>query len=120
MRHVVATDPTFAVHDIVVRGVTLKAFKNIPPTVPDLLIAGWARHGDGALEYLAYEGEVLTYADFTRTVYQLAHAMRDDLGVKQGDRVAIAMRNFPELLVLILAISSIGGVVSDVSGYGSK
>jgi len=110
VRHVVATDPTFAVHDIVVRGVTLKAFKNIPPTVPDLLIAGWARHGDGALEYLAYEGEVLTYADFTRTVYQLAHAMRDDLGVKQGDRVAIAMRNFPELLVLILAISSIGGV----------
>ncbi len=117
VRHVIATDPTFAVHEVDVRGVTFKAFKNIPPTVPSLLAAGWARHGDGALEYLAYEGEVLTYADFTSMVYRLAHAMRDELGVQQGDRVAIAMRNYPELLALVLAISSIGGVVVFVNAW---
>ncbi|MDQ2093050.1 class I adenylate-forming enzyme family protein [Rhodalgimonas zhirmunskyi] len=117
VRHVVGTNPTFAVHEVVVRGVTLKAFKNIPPTVPGLLAAGWAQHGDGTLEYLAYEDEALTYADFTRAVYRMAHAMRDELGVRQGDRVAIAMRNYPELLTLLLAISSIGGVVVFVNAW---
>ena len=117
VRHVVGTDPTFAVHDVDVRGVTVKAFKNIPPTVPGLLAAGWARHGDGQLEYLAYEGESVTYAEFTSAVNRMAHAMRDELGLGQGDRIAVAMRNYPELLMLVLAISSIGGVVVFVNAW---
>ena len=109
--HVITTNPTFAVHEVEVRGVTVKAFKSIPGTVPALLASGWEQHGEGALEFLAYEGETYTYAEFTQSVNQLAHAMRDELGLGQGDRVAIAMRNYPELLMLVLAISSIGGVV---------
>ncbi|MGH1578893.1 class I adenylate-forming enzyme family protein [Planktotalea sp.] len=117
VRHVVATNPTFEVHETDVRGVTLKAFKNIPQTVPALLAAGWAQHGNGTLEFLAYEGEVQTYAEFTSSVNKVAHAMRDDLGLKQGDHIAIAMRNYPELLALVLAISSIGGVVVFVNAW---
>lgn len=111
VRHVVATNPTFEVHDVDVRGVTFKAFKNIPSNVPGLLAAGWAQHGDGELEYLAYEGESYTYAEFTSGVNRLGHAMRDELGLGQGDRIAVAMRNYPDLLMCVLAISSIGGVV---------
>lgn len=111
VRHVVTTNPTFAVHETQVRGVTMKAFKNIPPTVPSLLAAGWAQHGNGTLDYIAYEDENYTYAEFTSTVNRMAHAMRDELGLGKGDRIAIAMRNYPELLMLVLAISSIGGIV---------
>ena len=111
VRHVVTTNPTFALHEVDVRGVTFKAFKNIPPNVPRLLAAGWAQHGDGQLEYLAYEDESQTYAEFTSGVNKLAHAMRDELGLGQGDRVAVAMRNYPDLLMSVLAISSIGGIV---------
>ncbi len=117
VHHVITTNPTFAVHDVDVRGVTVKAFKAIPGSVPGLLAAGWAQHGDGALEYLAYESESYTYAEFTKSVNQLAHALRDELGLGQGDRVAIAMRNYPELLMLVLAISSIGGVVVFVNAW---
>ncbi|MCX7561697.1 AMP-binding protein [Sulfitobacter sp. F26204] len=108
--HVIETDPVFALHQVIIDGVKVKAFKNIPSTVPALLAAGWARHGEGELEYLAYEKESWTYAEFTASVNRLAHALRDELGLDRGDRIAIAMRNYPELLVLILAISSIGGV----------
>ncbi|MEP5731199.1 MAG: AMP-binding protein [Sulfitobacter sp.] len=117
VQHLLETDPTFAVHEVEIRGVTVKAFKNIPPTVPGLLTAGWARHGEGQLEYLAYGDERYTYAEFTTSVNQLAHALQDKLGLGQGDRVAIAMRNFPELLMLVLAISSIGGVVVFVNAW---
>lgn len=117
VRHVVTTDPVFAVDNVDIRGVTVKAFRNIPPTVPALMAAGWARHGEGQLEYIAYEGESYSYEDFTRSVHRLAHAMRDTLGMGQGDRVAIAMRNYPELLMLVLAVSSIGGVVVFVNAW---
>lgn len=117
VRHVIATDPTFAVHQVDVRGVTVNAFQNIPGTVPGLLAAGWERHGNGALEYLAYEGESLSYAEFTAAVYRVSHALREELGLKQGDRVAIAMRNYPELLILVLAISAMGGVVVFVNAW---
>ncbi len=111
VRHVVATDPVFAVHDVEVRGVTVKAFKNIPQTVPALLAAGWAQHGDGQLEYLAYEDESYTYAEFTETVNRLAHALQNELGLTQGDRIAVATRNYPEFLAIMLAVSSMGGIV---------
>tara|TARA_R110002074_G_scaffold77270_2_gene175328 strand:- start:1240 stop:2946 length:1707 start_codon:yes stop_codon:yes gene_type:complete len=117
VQHVVSTDPTFAVTQVQVRGTTFKAFQNIPPIVPALLAAGWARHGDGALDYLSYEGESLTYAAFCDHVHRMAHALRDDLGIRQGDRVAVAMRNYPELLVLVLAISSIGATVVFVNAW---
>lgn len=117
VRHVVTTDPVFAVDNVDIRGVTVKAFRNIPPTVPALMAAGGARHGEGQLEYIAYEGESYSYEDFTRSVHRLAHAMRDTLGMGQGDRVAIAMRNYPELLMLVLAVSSIGGVVVFVNAW---
>lgn len=117
VHHVIRTNPTFAVHRINLRGVEVNAFQNIPGTVPGLLAAGWAQHGDGALEYVAYEGESLSYAAFTADVNRLAHAMRDELGIGQGDRVAVALRNYPELLTLVLAISSLGAVVVFVNAW---
>jgi long-chain acyl-CoA synthetase len=111
VRHVVANEPAFAVEPVDIRGVTFKAFKNIPPTVPSLMAAGWERHGNGTLEYLVYENDRQTYAEFCETVHRMGHALRDHLGVVQGDKVAIAMRNYPELLSTVLAISSIGATV---------
>tara|TARA_R110002110_G_scaffold19919_27_gene81615 strand:- start:5219 stop:6925 length:1707 start_codon:yes stop_codon:yes gene_type:complete len=117
VRHVVTTNPTFEVHNTDIRGVTFKAFKNIPATIPALMAASRARHGDGALDYLVYKDETLTYDQFCETVNRMAHALRDQLGMGQGDRVAIAMRNYPELLALVLAISSIGATVVFVNAW---
>ncbi|MEM9699329.1 MAG: AMP-binding protein [Pseudomonadota bacterium] len=109
--HVISHEPAFAVGRVEVRGVEVTAFQNVPPTVPGLLAAGWERQGNGTLDYLAFEGESLTYAEFTAEVHRMSHALRDELGLREGDRVALAMRNYPELLSLMLAISAMGGVV---------
>lgn len=117
VHHVITTDPVFEVGLAEVRGVTFRAFKNIPGTVPALMAAGHARHGDGAWEYLAYCDETLTYHQFCAAVHRQADSLIQQLGVKQGDRVAIAMRNYPELLIMTLAISSIGAVVVFVNAW---
>ena len=107
VRHVITTDPIFAVHEVNVRGVTFKAFRNIPATIPALMAASRARQGDGAFEYLVFEDESQTYDQFCENVNRMAHALQDTLGMKQGDRIGIAMRNFPELLTMVLALSLI-------------
>ena len=115
--HVVATNPTFAVTPAVVRGVTYKTFQNIPATVPALMAAGMAQHGDGAADYLLYEEERWTYDAFCTEVRRVANVLRDTFGVGKGDRVAIAMRNYPELMTLVLAISATGANVVFVNAW---
>ena len=109
--HVVATQPLFEVTQTEIRGIRYKVFKNIPPSVPALLHAALPAHEDGAAEYLVYGDERLSYGAFCTQVYRLTYALRHDYGLKPGQRVAIAMRNYPELLMLIMAISAAGGVV---------
>ena len=83
----------FAVTEIEVRGHPCRVFENAPPTMRALweLAQG---HGDNT--YVIYEDERYTYAEIGAQVRSLAHYLRDVHGVGSGDRVAIAMRNYPE------------------------
>lgn len=109
--HLTSTDPRFAVTTATVRGTEYRVFKNAPAHLRDLLQASRAAHGNGANEYLVYQDERWTYDAFCADVCKMAHVLSHDLGVKQGDRVALAMRNYPELPILMMAITSIGAVV---------
>lgn len=115
--HVLSTNPTFAVAPTVVRGVTYKAFQNIPPTVHGLIDAGMAQHDNGAADYLLYEGERWTFGEFAAEVRRVAQVLRTKFNIGRGDRVAIAMRNYPELMTLVLAISATGATVVFVNAW---
>jgi acyl-CoA synthetase (AMP-forming)/AMP-acid ligase II len=115
--HVIATNPTFAVAPTVIRGVTYTAFQNIPSNVPMLMAAGMAQHEDGASHYLLYEGERWTYGEFSAEVRRAAQVLYSKFGIGKGDRVGIAMRNYPELMTLVLAISATGATVVFVNAW---
>ena len=51
---------------------------------------------------------------------RVANALADDLGVRQGDPVAIAMRNYPELPILILAVAALGAVAVPMNAWWSE
>ena len=104
----IATDPRFAVEDAVIRGTRFRVFSNAPATLGEMLAACEDRYGPR--DCLIYQGERQTYAAFGANVRRLAVALRDDLGMQPGDRVAIVMRNYPELLVAMMAIAAAGGV----------
>jgi len=117
IRHTVQTNPTFEVVEADVRGVTYRTFKNIPGTVAALMLASREQHDGGAAEFLVYQDERWTYDQFCAQVHRMSHALRDTLGIQKGDRVGIAMRNYPELLMLTLAIASAGAVVVFVNAW---
>lgn len=57
-----------------------------------------------------FMGKTLTYAQLDEKVTHLASALTD-LGVRQGDRVAIALPNCPQHVIAITALLRIGAVV---------
>ena len=87
-----------------VRGQSLRAYKNAPPT----LRAMWEiarNHGDK--EYLVYGDERWTYNQAHDQAASIANWLFSK-GVKPGDRVAIAMRNYPEWMLAYWACTSVG------------
>jgi len=108
------TDPRFAVGAAKIRGVRFRVFENAPASLREMMQRAADAHGDG--DFVVYQDDRLSYAGFCDRTCRLAHALTG-LGVKPGDRVAIAMRNYPELLLLMMAISSIGAVVVFVNAW---
>ena len=99
-----APGAAFEIIEVEVRGHALRAFKNAPPSVRDLWLstAAYAER-----PYLIYDGEAITYAEAHKIVASTA-AWLFAQGVRPGDRVAIAMRNFPEWLLVYWACVSCG------------
>ncbi|MEP7114220.1 MAG: class I adenylate-forming enzyme family protein [Ilumatobacteraceae bacterium] len=104
----------FATTEIVVRGVPMRVFIAAPPTLRMLWQLTEA-HADKT--YIVYEDERLTYAEVHAAVRSLAHYLHDSCGVGRGDRVAIAMRNYPEWVIAYWATVSIGAAVVGMNAW---
>ena len=112
--HLVATDPRFAVGTAAIRGVSDRVFPNAPATLRDMMQRAAAHHGDG--DFLVYQDDRYSYAAFCTRTCRIAHALLGQ-GVRPGDPVAIAMRNYPELLILLMACASIGAVAVPMNAW---
>ena len=106
------------------RGVVLRTWKNAPPTLREVLEASRA-HGDA--EFLVYDAEVpgavagpfdrLTFAAHLDAAAAFARHLIDDVGIQVGDRVCIAMRNFPEWSIAFWGAAVAGAVVVPLNAW---
>ncbi|MDB5422869.1 MAG: AMP-dependent synthetase [Phenylobacterium sp.] len=94
----------FEVEEIEVRGARLRTFRNAPPNVRAIWLSTLPF---GPRDYLVYQDERITYAEAHRQVASIANWMLAQ-GVKPGERVAIAMRNYPEWMLIYWACACIG------------
>ncbi|CAN5612171.1 class I adenylate-forming enzyme family protein [soil metagenome] len=104
----------FATVDADVLGLPMRVFASAPPSMRSIweLAAGHAER-----TYLVYEDEHLTYAEVGAQVRALAHHLRTEHGVGSGDRVALAMRNYPEWVVGYWAIVSLGAAAVGLNAW---
>lgn len=112
------TDPRFALEQKVIRGVEYTVFKNAPDNLRQLLQDARVHYGEQDL--LVYEDERWDYPAFTDEVWRMATVLTRHLGIRPGDRVALAMRNYPELPILLLAIVAIGAVAVPLNAWGTE
>lgn len=111
VHHITSSNPTFALVETEIRGVPFRVFQNAPPNLRALMQASREPQGNGTADYLVYQDETWTYDEFCHETNRMAHVLQQNMNIRPGDRVAIAMRNCPELLTLTMAISSLGAVV---------
>ncbi len=100
-----------------VRGVPTRIFDKTPANMRVIWEAAAAR---GDEEYLVYNDERYSYADAAARARSLAHHLRDEFGVGGGDRVAIAMRNYPEWVLSYWAITSVGAAVVALNSWWTR
>jgi fatty-acyl-CoA synthase len=60
---------------------------------------------------IQFEGDTLSYAAFAARIEQTARALKSELGVGRGDRVAILSLNRPDYLVLLYACARLGAML---------
>ena len=111
---ITAPGERFATGEIEVRGITYTAFTSVPESLPDLFDLTRAY---GPTEFLVYEDERHTFDDVYAAADGIAAALQQRYGVVKGDRVAIAMRNYPEWIMTYLGALSIGAVVVSMNAW---
>ena len=107
-------NPLFKVGSATIRGNDYRVFENAPPNLVGIFAYG-SSHGDK--EFLFYEGRSWTFNEVWSEARRFANALSGGLGVTQGDRIAIAMRNFPEWITSYMAVISLGAVVVPLNAW---
>jgi long-chain acyl-CoA synthetase len=103
----------FAVGVEEIRGVPQRVYAGALPNLRTLWDIG-ATKGDRP--YLVFQDERRSYAETDREIRALAAGLAG-LGIGQGDRIAIAMRNYPEWIVSFWATVATGGVAVALNAW---
>ncbi len=108
-----APGENFEITRINIRGVPTLVYKNAPGSLRDV----WqATRQFAGRDYLVYREERWTYAQAHAEVDAIAGWLAAQ-GVGPGDRVAVAMRNYPEHMLCYWAITSMGAVVVGMNAW---
>jgi long-chain acyl-CoA synthetase len=109
-----ATGSLFEIEELSIRGVPTRVWKNAPRSLRAVLDSSRA-HGDKV--FLVYEDERVSFEEHYRRAAGLAKVLVDAWGVRKGDRVAIAMRNFPEWPLAFWAAAAAGAIVVPLNAW---
>ncbi|MEJ2750957.1 MAG: AMP-binding protein, partial [Anaerolineae bacterium] len=63
----------------------------------------------------AHTGRQFTYAQFNARANRLASFLRDELGVKQGDRISILAQNSSDYFEVLFACGKIGAILNTLN-----
>jgi len=110
---VCAPGTMFEITEAQVSGSTSKVFAGTPPNIRALFELAAARTDD----YIVFEDERWTMPQVLDVAGRIGHLLVHDLGVEKGDRVAIAMRNYPEWIAAFVAITSVGAIVVPMNAW---
>jgi len=89
-------------------------YKQAPANLVEALALA-REHGDR--EFLVYEGERRSFSQLMNEADEIAAALQAQ-GILPGDRVGLAMRNYPEWMAVFIAVVTIGAVIVPVNSWG--
>ncbi len=112
---IIAPGGALAVADATVRGATLPVFAAAPPSMREYFAFFFG--ANAAKEFLVFGEERLTFADVHARGLKFAAMLQHRHGIAKGDRVAIAMRNYPEWVVAFVGILHLGAIAIPMNAW---
>jgi long-chain acyl-CoA synthetase len=97
-----------------VRGLPMRIFKNREKSMREKVATAGLR---GETEFLVQGERRLSYGEFSGQVWGTAAALRDEHGLRHGDRVSILSYNSPDWLIALFAATSLGGIGVGLNGW---
>ena len=104
----------FEIGEETIRGIPTRVWKNAPPTLRNVLELS---RGHGDKTFLVYEDERLSFEDQFLSAAGLARLLVERFGVAKGDRVAIAMRNYPDWVIAFWGAAAAGAVIVPLNAW---
>ncbi len=92
----------------------VRYYTKAPANLVEALIVA-RQHGDR--EFLVYEGERRSFNQLLAEADALAAALQER-GIAAGDRIGLAMRNYPEWMAVFIAAVTVGAVIVPVNSWG--
>lgn len=109
------SDARFQLGEADLAGERYRVFANAPTHVRQLLEQAAAAYA--GRDALVYRDERWTHDRLCRDVKRVADALARELDVQPGEPVAMALRNYPELPILILAVAALGAVAVPMNAW---
>ena len=109
-----SSDSPFEMTTEIIRGVEFDVFANAPNDMRDFFTFSNTHFAER--EFLVYANQRMTFGEVHRKAVTLCKELLA-LGVQPGDRVGIAMRNYPEYCVAVEAILAIGAVLVTLNSW---
>ena len=106
----------FEIIETEIFGNRIRDFKNRPNSIREIWLAT-AQYADRP--YLIYEQDRISYGEAHRQASSVAGWLFEQ-GVKPGDRIAIAMRNYPEWLLIYWGCVSAGITVVGMNAWWTE
>jgi long-chain acyl-CoA synthetase len=105
----------FEIEEVELSGVSARVWKHTPGSLRDVLEQSRTQGAD--TPFLVLGDERVTHAEHHARVAAFARRLVDEFGVGPGDRVVIAMRNYPEWSVAFFATVAIGAVAVPLNAW---
>ena len=114
VKNLTATGAPFELVTEMVRGLPMRTFKNREKSLREKVATAGLR---GATDFLVQGDRRVCYGEFASLVWGTAAALRDEHGLRHGDRLAILSYNSPDWLITLFAATSLGGIAVGLNGW---
>jgi long-chain acyl-CoA synthetase len=111
-----APGAAFEMEEVEVSRRRLRSYVHLPATLRALFDAS---RDFGSQELLVFEDDRLTFDAHWRGATAFGRALAGRFGIRKGDRVAIAMRNYPEWSVCAWGALAVGAVIVPLNAWDS-
>lgn len=98
--------------------VTYPAFATLPSNLGEMFKVAANTHKDA--DFLVYLNERYSFARIYKLATTFSDILRQEYNIKKGDKVLIAMRNYPEWIISFMGITLLGAVAVPINAWLSK